>query len=35
MQYATEQNLTDLALKRWDACRSPRLRQIIANPQAT
>src|SRR5260370_2234078 len=29
MQYATEENLTDLALKRWEACRSPRLRQIM------
>src|SRR5258708_55340 len=29
MQYATEENLTDLALKRWEACHSPRLRQIM------
>lgn len=29
MPYATEQNLTDLALKQWEACHSPRLRQIM------
>src|SRR6266849_8703559 len=29
MQYATEENLTNLALKRWEACHSPRLRQIM------
>src|SRR5258708_19345748 len=29
MQYATEKNLTDLALKRWEACHSPRLREIM------
>ena len=29
MQYATEENLTDLALKRWEACHSPRLREIM------
>jgi hydroxyquinol 1,2-dioxygenase len=29
MQYATEENLTDLALKRWEGCHSPRLRQIM------
>jgi hydroxyquinol 1,2-dioxygenase len=29
MQYATEENLTDLALKRWEACHSLRLRQIM------
>src|SRR5260370_12210903 len=29
MQYATEENLTGLALKRWEACHSPRLRQIM------
>ena len=29
MPYATEENLTDLALKQWEACRSPRLRQIM------
>jgi hydroxyquinol 1,2-dioxygenase len=29
MQYATEENLTDLALKRWEACHSPRFRQIM------
>jgi hydroxyquinol 1,2-dioxygenase len=28
MQYATEENLTDLALKQWQACHSPRLREI-------
>jgi hydroxyquinol 1,2-dioxygenase len=29
MPYATEQNLTDLALKQWEACHSPRLRKIM------
>ena len=29
MQCATEKNLTDLALERWEACHSPRLRQIM------
>jgi len=29
MQYATEENLTDLALKQWEACHSPRLREIM------
>ncbi len=29
MPYATEENLTELALKQWAACRSPRLRQIM------
>ncbi len=29
MPYATEQNLTELALKQWEACHSPRLRQIM------
>ncbi len=29
MPYATEKNLTDLALKQWEACNSPRLRQIM------
>jgi hydroxyquinol 1,2-dioxygenase len=29
MQYATEANLTDLALERWEACHSPRLREIM------
>ena len=29
MQCATEENLTDLALERWEACHSPRLRQIM------
>lgn len=29
MPHATEQNLTDLALKQWEACHSPRLRQIM------
>jgi hydroxyquinol 1,2-dioxygenase len=29
MQYATEENLTDLALRRWEACHSPRLREIM------
>src|SRR5258708_33860242 len=29
MPYATEANLTDLALKQWEACHSPRLRQIM------
>ncbi len=29
MPYATEENLTDLALKQWEACRSSRLRQIM------
>src|SRR5258708_13113588 len=29
MQYATEENLTDQALKRWEACHSPRLREIM------
>jgi hydroxyquinol 1,2-dioxygenase len=29
MPYATEENLTDLALKQWEACHSPRMRQIM------
>ena len=29
MPYATEENLTDLALKRWEGCHSPRLREIM------
>jgi hydroxyquinol 1,2-dioxygenase len=29
MPYATEQNLTDLALKQWEACHSPRLQKIM------
>ncbi len=29
MPYATEESLTDLALKQWEACHSPRLRQIM------
>ena len=29
MPFATEENLTDLALKQWEACHSPRLRQIM------
>jgi hydroxyquinol 1,2-dioxygenase len=29
MQYATEENLTDLALERWEACRSARLRTVM------
>ncbi|MGH9679215.1 MAG: dioxygenase, partial [Candidatus Acidiferrales bacterium] len=29
MPYATEENLTDLALKQWEACHSPRLREIM------
>jgi hydroxyquinol 1,2-dioxygenase len=29
MPYATEENLTDLSMKRWEACHSPRLRQIM------
>ncbi|HEY2645921.1 MAG TPA: dioxygenase [Candidatus Acidoferrales bacterium] len=29
MPYATEKNLTDLAMKQWEACHSPRLRQIM------
>src|ERR1700686_625503 len=29
MAYATEENLTDLALKQWEACHSARLRQIM------
>ena len=29
MPYATEENLTDLAVKQWGACHSPRLRQIM------
>src|ERR1700692_3919960 len=29
MPYATEENLTNLALKQWEACHSPRLRQIM------
>jgi hydroxyquinol 1,2-dioxygenase len=29
MPYAKEENLTDLALKQWEACHSPRLRQIM------
>ncbi|HWF13315.1 MAG TPA: dioxygenase [Candidatus Acidoferrales bacterium] len=29
MPYATEENLTDLALKQWEKCDSPRLRQIM------
>ncbi len=29
MQYATEENLTDLAVQRWGACDTPRFRQIM------
>jgi hydroxyquinol 1,2-dioxygenase len=29
MPYATEENLTDLAVKQWGSCHSPRLRQIM------
>jgi len=29
MPYATEENLTDLAVKQWAACHSPRLRQVM------
>jgi hydroxyquinol 1,2-dioxygenase len=29
MQCATEENLTELALERWEACHSPRLREIM------
>jgi hydroxyquinol 1,2-dioxygenase len=29
MPFATEENLTELALKQWEACHSPRLRQIM------
>jgi len=29
MPHATEENLTDRALKQWEACHSPRLRQIM------
>lgn len=29
MPYATEENLTDLAVKQWGECHSPRLRQIM------
>jgi hydroxyquinol 1,2-dioxygenase len=29
MPYATEENLTDLALKQWEKCHTPRMRQII------
>jgi hydroxyquinol 1,2-dioxygenase len=29
MEYATEENLTDLALMRWEACHSPRFRLIM------
>jgi len=29
MPYASEENLTDLALKQWEACHSPRLRLIM------
>lgn len=29
MPYATEENLTELALKQWEACHSPRLRQMM------
>ena len=29
MPYATEENLTELALKQWQACHSPRLREIM------
>ena len=29
MPYATEENLTQLALTQWEACHSPRLRQIM------
>jgi hydroxyquinol 1,2-dioxygenase len=29
MPYATEENLTDLALQQWEACHSPRFRQIM------
>jgi hydroxyquinol 1,2-dioxygenase len=29
MHYATEENLTELAVKQWEACHSPRLRQIM------
>jgi hydroxyquinol 1,2-dioxygenase len=29
MPYATEENLTDLAVKQWAACHSPRLREVM------
>jgi hydroxyquinol 1,2-dioxygenase len=29
MPYATEENLTDLALKQWEKCHTPRMRQIM------
>src|SRR5262249_17938910 len=29
MPYATEENLTELALKQWEACHTPRLREIM------
>lgn len=29
MQYATEENLTDLAVQRWGACHTPRFREIM------
>ena len=29
MPNATEENLTELALKQWEACHSPRLREIM------
>jgi hydroxyquinol 1,2-dioxygenase len=29
MPFATEENLTDLAIQQWGACGSPRLRQIM------
>jgi hydroxyquinol 1,2-dioxygenase len=29
MPYATEENLTELALKQWESCHSPRLRQVM------
>ena len=31
MPYATEENLTDLAMDRWQKCKSPRLRQIMTS----
>ena len=34
MRYATEQNLTELALERWSDCKSKRMRHIKVKPGA-